>query len=105
MKSTRFDGNKAFLSHCKGLDGKVHIRLYPAIVRAHRNLISTVYIIFCIWDVFEVVMIYFFVVETRGFTLEEINEIFEHPNPPSYSQHLLEQRERKGDDVGVETVV
>ncbi|KAF8229684.1 general substrate transporter [Tricholoma matsutake] len=43
-----------------------------------------VYIIFCIWDVFEVVMIYFFVVETRGFTLEEINEIFEHPNPPSY---------------------
>jgi hypothetical protein len=45
-----------------------------------------------------VVIIYFFVVETKGFTLEEINEIFEQPNPPAYSQELLKKRGGKRDD-------
>ncbi|KAJ8509238.1 hypothetical protein ONZ45_g8575 [Pleurotus djamor] len=44
-----------------------------------------VYVIFAVWDVFEVIVIYFFVVETKGLTLEEINEIFEQPNPRTYS--------------------
>jgi hypothetical protein len=52
-----------------------------------------------------VVIIYFFVVETKGFTLEEINEIFEQSNPPAYSQHLIKQREQKGDGVDVGTAV
>ncbi|KAJ8691523.1 hypothetical protein PTI98_011086 [Pleurotus ostreatus] len=44
-----------------------------------------VYVIFAIWDLFEVIVIYFFVVETKGLTLEEINEVFEQPNPRQYS--------------------
>ncbi|KAF8655480.1 hypothetical protein AX16_003038 [Volvariella volvacea WC 439] len=50
-----------------------------------------VYIIFLIWDAFEVVMIYFFVVETKNLTLEEINEVFEQPNPRAYSDELSRQ--------------
>jgi MFS family permease len=47
-----------------------------------------VYLIFLFWDLFEVVVIYFFTVETKGLTLEEINEIFESPNPRKYSEKL-----------------
>lgn len=43
------------------------------------------------WDLFEVVIIYFFVVETKGFTLEEIGEIFNQPKPRQYSDQLLEK--------------
>ncbi|KAF7422604.1 hypothetical protein PC9H_010760 [Pleurotus ostreatus] len=46
---------------------------------------SPLYVIFAIWDLFEVIVIYFFVVETKGLTLEEINEVFEQPNPRQYS--------------------
>ncbi|PPQ80982.1 hypothetical protein CVT25_015135 [Psilocybe cyanescens] len=52
-----------------------------------------VYLIFLIWDIFEVIVIYFFVVETKGFTLEEINEVFEDDNPRKYSERL--QRETR----------
>lgn len=54
-----------------------------------RSFLYTVYIIFTVWDAFEVVIIYFFVVETKGFTLEEIGEIFSQPNPRQYSDWLL----------------
>jgi hypothetical protein len=37
------------------------------------------------WDLFEVIVIYFTVVETKGFTLEEIEEVFRQPNPVKYS--------------------
>ncbi|CEL62486.1 Lactose permease OS=Kluyveromyces lactis (strain ATCC 8585 / CBS 2359 / DSM 70799 / NBRC 1267 / NRRL Y-1140 / WM37) GN=LAC12 PE=3 SV=1 [Rhizoctonia solani AG-1 IB] len=43
------------------------------------------YLIFLVWDSFEVVMIYLFVVETKGLTLEQIDEIFSEPNPRKYS--------------------
>lgn len=41
---------------------------------------------------------YFVLVETKGFTLEEINEVFEAVNPRQYSEQLLKERQevRKG---------
>ncbi|KDQ62665.1 hypothetical protein JAAARDRAFT_203742 [Jaapia argillacea MUCL 33604] len=44
-----------------------------------------VYVIFLVWDVFEVVIVYIFAVETKGLTLEEIDEVFNQPNPRKYS--------------------
>jgi len=37
-----------------------------------------VYVLFCVWDLFEVIVIYFTVVETKGLTLEEIEDVFEN---------------------------
>jgi len=33
------------------------------------------------WDLFEAAFIYLFFVETKGRTLEELDEVFEAPNP------------------------
>ena len=60
------------------------------------NAVS-VYLIFMCWDLFEVIVIYFFVVETKGFTLEEIGEIFGQPNPRKFSDELLRNaRQNRG---------
>ncbi|KAJ6613345.1 major facilitator superfamily domain-containing protein [Mycena sp. CBHHK59/15] len=48
-----------------------------------------IYLLFMCWDAFEVVIIYFFVVETKGLTLEEITEVFEQPNPRKYSTQKI----------------
>jgi len=48
---------------------------------ALQNIGWKYYCVYVAWDLFECVVIYFFVVETRGRTLEELNEIFEDPNP------------------------
>ncbi|GAB1520816.1 hypothetical protein RhiTH_003904 [Rhizoctonia solani] len=54
------------------------------------------YIIFLAWDSFEVVMIYMFVVETKGLTLEQIDEVFSEPNPRKYSvEHAATLKARK----------
>lgn len=45
----------------------------------------TVYVIFLVWDAFEFLVIYFTLVETKGLTLEEIDEVFAQPNPRKYS--------------------
>jgi hypothetical protein len=39
------------------------------------------YFLFIFWDIFEFFFIYFFYVETRRRTLEEISEIFRSPHP------------------------
>lgn len=39
------------------------------------------YIIFIFWDVFEAANVYFFLVETKGRTLEELNAVFKAKNP------------------------
>jgi len=51
-----------------------------------------VYMIYAIWDCFEVVVIYFTVVETKGLTLEELEEIFQAPKPVAFSLELQKQR-------------
>ena len=40
------------------------------------------------WDVVEVIVLYTFMVETKGLTLEEIEGIFAQPNPRKYSLEL-----------------
>jgi hypothetical protein len=37
--------------------------------------------VYCCWIAIEIVVIYFFAVETAGKTLEELSSIFEAPNP------------------------
>ena len=39
------------------------------------------YVFFVFWDVFECGFIYFFFVETKGRTLEELDTVFEAKNP------------------------
>ncbi|KAF9031809.1 general substrate transporter [Hymenopellis radicata] len=39
------------------------------------------YIVYIAWDIFECLMIYLFAVETKGRTLEELDEIFSDPHP------------------------
>lgn len=54
-----------------------------------------VYFLYIAWDAFQLVFIYFFFIETKGRTLEEINEIFEAPYPKkkSLEKHILVQTE------------
>ncbi|KAH7099036.1 general substrate transporter [Auriculariales sp. MPI-PUGE-AT-0066] len=58
-----------------------------------------VYLLFCLWDVFEVIVIYYTVVETKGFTLEEIEEVFDHPSPVHYSKELRDNRKKVARDA------
>ncbi|KAJ7639196.1 major facilitator superfamily domain-containing protein [Roridomyces roridus] len=39
------------------------------------------FLVFAVWDAFEAMVIWFCAVETKGRTLEELNEIFQDPNP------------------------
>lgn len=39
------------------------------------------YLLYVFWDAFGVVVIYFFFVETRGWSLEEIEDLFQAKNP------------------------
>ena len=43
------------------------------------------YLIFVIWCAVQTTVIYFFIPETKGRTLEELDEIFEAPNPRKFS--------------------
>ncbi|KAI0031233.1 general substrate transporter [Vararia minispora EC-137] len=53
-----------------------------------------VYVIFLAWDCFEVVMLWLFLVETKGLTLEQIEDVFAQPNPRDYSVRLRLQATR-----------
>ncbi|KAH0834381.1 Lactose permease [Fonsecaea pedrosoi] len=51
------------------------------------------YLVFVFWDCFEVLVTYLFFPETKGRTLEEINEIFNDPHPVKKS---LERKDATG---------
>lgn len=57
------------------------------------------YIVYIGWDLFECLVIWLCVVETRGRTLEELNEIFEDPHPVRAS--LRKRRVAVVEDGGV----
>ncbi|KAF3394388.1 Lactose permease [Penicillium rolfsii] len=50
------------------------------------------YVFFVFWDIFEFAFIYFFFVETKGRTLEELDAVFEAPNPRKASTQNLRTR-------------
>lgn len=49
---------------------------------------------FAFWDTFEMTFMYFFFVETKGFTLEELDVIFEAKNPRKASVKAVKARKR-----------
>ncbi|OHX01099.1 lactose permease [Colletotrichum incanum] len=52
------------------------------------------YVFFVAWDSFEIFFMYFFFVETKGFTLKELDEVFEAKNPRKASVQA-KKRERQ----------
>lgn len=48
---------------------------------ALNNIQWKYYIVYVVWDLFECLIIFFFAIETKGRTLEELNEIFDDPHP------------------------
>ncbi|KAI0867686.1 lactose permease [Hypoxylon argillaceum] len=62
-------------------------------------------IVYIGWIVVEMVLIYFFFVETAGKTLEELSEIFEAPNPRKHSTRKVKlEVTRTGEVVGISDV-
>ena len=65
------------------------------------------YLVFVFWDLIEFTIIYFFFVETKNRTLEELNEVFNDPNPVKKSlekhnaetiQHAIRAKAVKKED-------
>ncbi|KAJ4152261.1 hypothetical protein NW754_004056 [Fusarium falciforme] len=52
------------------------------------------YVFFVFWDTFEMTFMYFFFVETKGSTLEELDVIFEAKNPRKASVEAAKARKR-----------
>ena len=49
--------------------------------KAMKNITYWFYVFFVFFDIFEFIIVYFFFVETKGKTLEELAAVFEAPNP------------------------
>jgi len=61
------------------------------------------YVFFVFWDLFEFAVIYFFFVETKGRTLEELDEVFDAPNSRKASTASMRiRRARIHDEEGNE---
>lgn len=52
------------------------------------------YVFFVFWDSFEMAFMYFFFVETKGMTLEELDAIFEAKNPRKASIEMKKLQKR-----------
>lgn len=57
---------------------------------AMKNIKYWFYVFFVFWDLFEFVFIYFFFVETKGRTLEELDAVFEAENPRKASTRKVQ---------------
>ncbi|KAK5447933.1 hypothetical protein LTS15_009432 [Exophiala xenobiotica] len=72
---------------------------------ALKNIGYWFYVFFVFWDCFEFVFIYFFFVETKGRTLEELDEVFEAKNPRKAStMKVLVRKQETVDQHGVHNV-
>ena len=73
---------------------------------ALKNIGYWFYVFFVFWDLFEFAIIYFFFVETKGRTLEELQEVFEAKNPRKASTATTRiRRARVQDEEGNEKEV
>ena len=89
-----------------GLAGFVNTFAAPV---ALQNIGYWFYVFFVFWDLFEAAVIYLFYVETKGRTLEELDEVFEAKNPRKESVRVVQVRKRVvvgsgGEEVRVEKV-
>lgn len=63
------------------------------------------YVFFVFWDCIELAIIYFFFVETKGRTLEQLEEVFVAKNPRKASTLVVKMKTtRLVDEKGHETV-
>ena len=73
---------------------------------ALKNIGYWFYVFFVFWDLFQFVIMYLFFVETKGRTLEELQEVFEARNPVKASTAKTRVRTaRMQDEEGNEKVV
>ncbi|KAF1953244.1 lactose permease [Byssothecium circinans] len=74
---------------------------------ALKNIGYWFYVFFVGWDIFEFIFMYFFYVETKGLTLEEMDEIFEAKNPRKASTQKKKVKVRTvlGSDGKVENEI
>nr|WNX96109.1 Lac12-4p [Kluyveromyces marxianus] len=65
--------------------------------KAMKNIKYWFYVFYVFFDIFEFIIVYFFFVETKGKTLEELAAVFEAPNPrkgstdPAFAAQVREQ--------------
>jgi MFS family permease len=57
------------------------------------------YLVYIVWICVELVVVYFFFVETKGKTLEELSEVFEAPNPRKASTRKVKVAVLEGGQV------
>ncbi|ODV65317.1 putative lactose permease [Hyphopichia burtonii NRRL Y-1933] len=75
------------------------VNLYSAPV-AMENIKYWYYVFFVFWDLFQLLIVYFFFVETSALTLEEIEKMFETTNPVKESIRLSKiARSKKFEDA------
>ncbi|KAJ7095464.1 general substrate transporter [Mycena crocata] len=89
----------AYPSECLGFENRANGIALHSLVGSLASLVNTMvtpialatiqwrlYCVFIAWDLVACILIWLFAVETSGRTLEELNEIFEDPNPVKASR-------------------
>ncbi|BAO40023.1 lactose permease [Kluyveromyces marxianus DMKU3-1042] len=76
--------------------------------KAMKNIKYWFYVFYVFFDIFEFIIVYFFFVETKGKTLEELAAVFEAPNPrkastdPVFAAQVREQMAKESEMRGIE---